>query len=55
MDNSELAAAIKNGLDKISEFPDWMQAILLEDIRSTIETRVGLMEKILQGRAQIEG
>ena len=45
----ELTEAIKKSFRRIADLPEWMQAILLEDIRDAIENRVRTMEMILKG------
>jgi len=49
LSDSELADAIKKSFSKIGDLPQWMQVILLEDIRDAIENRVRTMEMILHG------
>ena len=45
----DLTEAIKRSFSKISDLPEWMQTILLEDIHAAIENRVRIMEMIIHG------
>ena len=48
----ELTEAIKRSFSKISDLPEWMQTVLLEDINATIENRVRTMEMIIHGQSK---
>ena len=48
----ELTEAIKRSFSKISDLPEWMQTVLLEDINATIENRVRTMEMIIRGQSK---
>ena len=50
---SELTEAIKRSFSKISDLPEWMQTVLLEDINATIENRVRTMEMIIHGQSKL--
>ena len=49
---ADLISAIKRCFSKIADLPEWMQVILLEDIRDAIENRIRTMEMILNGATQ---
>jgi hypothetical protein len=40
---------------RILRFPKWMQAIILEDVNTTIENRVATMEIILRSKKRARG
>jgi hypothetical protein len=46
--------AILDNLRQMSKLPDWMKAILLEDINTAVVNRIGIMEMIIRSQRENE-
>lgn len=46
--------AILDSLRQLAKLPDWIQAVLLEDINTAVANRIGTMEMIIKSQRENE-